>query len=58
MDYFNGRTVYVSDGETHTFTVAEATAAYNYLVRNDYVNDNGELTDIYRAVAESGSFPR
>lgn len=37
---------------------AEATTAYNYLVRNDYVNDNGELTDIYRAVAESGSFPR
>jgi type III restriction enzyme len=50
--------VYVSDGENHTFTVAEATTAYNYLVRNDYVNDNGELTDIYRAVAESGSFPR
>ena len=56
VDYFSGRTVYVSDGETHTFTVAEATAAYNYLVRNDYVNDNGEVTDIYRAVAESGSF--
>ncbi len=55
-DYFNGRTVYLSDGETHTFTVAEATAAYNYLVRNDYVDDNGEVTDRYRAAAESGDF--
>jgi type III restriction enzyme len=56
VDYFNGRTVYSSDGETHTFTVAEATAAYNYLVRNDYVDDNGEVTDRYRAAAESGDF--
>ncbi len=57
VDYFNGRTVYLSDGETHTFTVAEATAAYNYLVRNDYVDDNGEVTDRYRAAAESATLP-
>jgi type III restriction enzyme len=56
VDYFNGRTVNVTDGEPHTFTVAEATAAYNYLVRNDYVNDNGEVTDIYRVAAETGNF--
>ena len=56
VDYFNGRTVYTSDGSTHTFTAAEATAAYNYLVRNDYVDDNGNVTDTYRAAAESGSF--
>jgi type III restriction enzyme len=56
VDYFNGRTVYVSDGETHTFTETEATAVYNYLVRNDYVGDNGEVTDIYRTAAETGRF--
>jgi type III restriction enzyme len=56
VDYFNGRTVYLSDGETHTFTVAEATAAYNYLVRSNYIDDNGEVTDRYRAAAESGDF--
>ena len=55
VNYFNGRTVYVRDGEIHTFTAAEATAAYNYLVRNDYVDDNGEITDTYRAAAESGN---
>ena len=55
VDYFANRTVRVG-ADTHTFTVAEATAAYNYLVRNDYVNDSGEVTDTYRAAAESGSF--
>ena len=47
VDYFSGRTVYLSDEQTHTFTVAEATAVYNYLVRNEYVDDNGGITDIY-----------
>ena len=56
VDYFNGRTVYLTDGQTHTFTAAEATAIYNYLVRNDYVDDNGSVTNTYRAAAETGSF--
>lgn len=55
VGYFTGKTVKIGD-DTHTFTVAEATAVYNYLVRNDYVNDNGEVTDTYRAVTEAGSF--
>jgi type III restriction enzyme len=48
--------VYSSDGQTHTLTEAEATAVYNYLVRNDYVDDDGGVTDIYRTAAETGSF--
>lgn len=56
VDYFSGKTVYLSNEETHTFTVAEATAVYNYLVRNEYVDDNGGITEIYRAAAETGSF--
>jgi len=55
VDYFANKTVQVGE-DTHTFTVAEATAVYNYLVRNDYINDNGEVTDTYRVAAESGSF--
>lgn len=55
IDYFSGRTVKIGE-DIHTFTVAEATAAYNYLVRNYYVGDNGEVTDKYRAAAEAGSF--
>lgn len=56
VDYFSGRTVYLTDGQPHTFTAAEATAVYNYLVRNDYVDDNGGVTDTYRSAAEAGSF--
>ena len=56
VEYFNGRTVYLSDDQQHTFTAAEATAIYNYLVRNDYVDDNGGVTDTYRNAAESGNF--
>ena len=56
VEYFNGRTVYLPDEQEHIFTAAEATAIYNYLVRNDYVDDNGGVTDTYRNAAEAGSF--
>jgi type III restriction enzyme len=56
VDYFSGRTVYLTDKKPHTFTATEATAVYNYLVRNDYVDDNGGVTDTYRAAVEVGSF--
>ncbi|HBN28573.1 MAG TPA: restriction endonuclease subunit R, partial [Clostridiaceae bacterium] len=55
VDYFSGKTVKIGE-ETHTFTVAEATAAYIYLDNNGYVTFDGEITDKYRAAAESGSF--
>lgn len=55
VDYFTGKNVVVGD-DVHTITAAEATAIYNYLVRNDYVDDNGGVTDAYRAAAEIGSF--
>jgi len=55
VDYFTGKNVVVGD-DTHSITAAEATAIYNYLVRNDYVDDNGGVTDTYRAAAELGSF--
>ncbi len=57
VDYFTNKNVLIGDG-MHTFTVAEATAIYNYLIRNDYVNDNGEVTDTYRAAVEAGSFAK
>ncbi len=56
VEYFNGRVVYLADEQSHTFTVAEAMAIYNYLVRNDYVDDDGAVTDTYRNAAETGNF--
>lgn len=55
LDYFVGKHILV-DGDTHEITTTEATAIYNYLVRNDYVDDDGRVTDIYRVAAETGSF--
>ena len=54
ISYFVERNV-VSDDGIHTLTLEEATAVYNYLVRNDYVDDKGVVTDTYRASVESGS---
>ena len=56
VEYFAGRTISLGDDETHTFTASEATAIYNYLVRNDYVDDNGGVTDTYRLAVETSSF--
>jgi type III restriction enzyme len=54
VEYFTGKIIQVGEN-MHTITAAEATAVYNYLVRNDYVDDNGVVTDTYRAAVEAGS---
>ncbi|MEL3900624.1 MAG: DEAD/DEAH box helicase family protein [Treponema phagedenis] len=56
IDYFERRSLYLPDGETFTFEAAEATAAYNYFVRNEYIDDNGKVTDVYRDASETGNF--
>jgi type III restriction enzyme len=53
-NYFAQKTIKIGE-ITHIITVAEATAIYHYLIRNDYVDDNGAVTDTYRSAVESGS---
>ena len=53
-EYFAGRMVLVGDG-THTISPVEAKVIYNYLIRNDYVDDGGAVTDIYRNAVETDS---
>ncbi|MCL2153111.1 MAG: DEAD/DEAH box helicase family protein [Oscillospiraceae bacterium] len=55
VDYFTGRGIQYGD-TTHTLTVNEATAIYHYLIRNDYVDDNGTVTDTYRSAAENSNY--
>ena len=43
IDYFNGKCIKTGEGY-HAVTIKEATAAYNYLVRNGYVDDDGKIT--------------
>ena len=54
IDYFTDKVIYEA-GEAHTLTAAEATAIYNYLVRNNYVDDDGVITDTYRTAADTGN---
>ncbi|MGI6615701.1 MAG: type III restriction-modification system endonuclease [Dethiobacteria bacterium] len=54
IEYFTDQNVMVGE-DLRSITVAEATAIYNYLVRNNYVNDDGEITDKYRAAAGEGT---
>ena len=56
VEYFTKMYIQVGDGDERAMTVAEATGAYNYLVRNDYVDDDGNVTDTYREAADTGNF--
>jgi type III restriction enzyme len=55
VEYFTGKNILAGD-TVHALTAAEATAIYHYLVRNDYVDDDGCVTAVYRDAAETGSF--
>jgi len=55
IEHFPNKTFMVN-GEAHTLTAQEAQAVYNYLVRNNYVDDNGAITPEYRNAAENGQF--
>jgi type III restriction enzyme len=56
VNYFTGKTIHLSDEQSHALTGNEAVAVYNYLVRNDYVDDRGAVTDTYRAAAAANDF--
>jgi len=45
--FFENKTVY-SNEQVKTFSTNESQAIYNYLVRNDYVDDFGHVTNKYR----------
>jgi type III restriction enzyme len=55
VEYFAGRNIMLG-ADARSITVAEATSIYNYLVRNNYVDDNGSVTDTYRIAVEAGSY--
>jgi type III restriction enzyme len=53
IEYFTNKTIY-SEGSPHTFSVNDAKAIYHYLIKNDYIDDDGAVTPTYRSAAESG----
>ena len=54
VKFFTGKTIHTESGES---VVEEklATALYNYLLRNDYVDDDGLVTQRYKEDKEAGT---
>jgi type III restriction enzyme len=54
VKFFTGKTIHTESGES---VVEEkvATALYNYLLRNDYVDDDGLVTQKYKEDKEAGT---
>jgi type III restriction enzyme len=47
MDYFEGKTVMVGE-QPIVIDVKQAKSIYRYLLKNDYIDDNDNVTDAYR----------
>jgi len=54
VEFFTGKTVCIDD-RVHQISEREARVAYNYLVRNDYLDDEGKVTDAYRTDSKNNS---
>lgn len=54
VKYFAGKTIETESGE---ILVEEplATALYKYLVKNDYINDDDTISDVYKAARDGGT---
>ena len=53
-EYFAGKIIRVGD-ESVEITKEQAAKIERYLIRNDYIDDDGNVTDTYRAGVESGN---
>lgn len=59
IDYFENKIIN-ANGESHKITVQEANILYQYLVKNDYVSDDGNdtITEKYHADLENGNLAK
>lgn len=56
VDYFRGKTIRINGTEnTAKLDQTQANKIYNYLIRNDYVDDDGKVTDKYRNEFTAGT---
>lgn len=53
VEYFIGKTIFV-DEEPITIDKKQAKIIHNYLVRNNYIDDDDSVTDSYRSDLENG----
>jgi type III restriction enzyme len=54
VDYFTGKQYTLADGSTSVLEKAVAVALYNHLVRSDYIDDDGFVTQAYKDARTDG----
>ncbi|MEV4902519.1 DEAD/DEAH box helicase family protein [Citricoccus sp. NPDC055426] len=55
VDYFVGKQITLEDGSTSALEQAVAQALYNHLIRHNYIDDDGHVTDSYREARAEGT---
>ena len=53
-DYFNGKTIVV-DGKKTIISEQEAKGIYRYLLKNDYLNDDDTVSDLFKDAEKQGT---
>lgn len=54
-ELFENRVIVDVQGNKHRITEAEAVRINNHMVRNNYIDDDGSLTDVYHNARENGT---
>ncbi|GAA4266187.1 DEAD/DEAH box helicase family protein [Frondihabitans peucedani] len=55
VDYFVGKTITVGDGSTSALDKTVAQALYFHLIRNDYIDESGLVTQAYKDARADGT---
>ena len=55
VDYFTGKQFKTADGSTSVLEKTVAQALYNHLIRNDYIDDDGLVTQEYKDARADGT---
>lgn len=55
VDYFTGKQFTLADGSTSVLEKAVAQALYNHLIRSDYIDDDGFVTQAYKDARADGA---
>lgn len=52
--YFNGKFIRLNNGEKHQITEQQAKQIYRYLIENNYIDENNNLTEAYKTAQQNG----
>jgi type III restriction enzyme len=55
VDYLTGKQIKLADGSTSVLEKSLAQALYNHLIRHDYIDDNGFVTQAYKNARADGT---